>query len=88
MPHAHTTNLVRQNLRLVKKLHPLLARSELRRLSDLTRTLRLSVAQGEILSLDGRWYVTHAGLLKNRSSQKMLRDQNRSARAPVRPAHG
>ena len=64
MSHAHTTNLVRQNLRLVKKLHPLLARSELRRLSDLTRTLRLSVAQGEILSLDGRWYVTHAGLLR------------------------
>jgi hypothetical protein len=35
--------------------------SELRRLS---RNPRLSIASGEILLLDGKWYVTHAGLLQ------------------------
>ena len=56
--------LVRQNLRLVKQLYPALAQRDLRRLRDLTRALRLSISQGEILCIDGRWYVTHAGLLR------------------------
>jgi hypothetical protein len=57
-------NLVRQNLRLVKQLYPTLAQSELRSLRDLSRTLRLSLSQGEVLRIDGKWYVTHAGLLR------------------------
>ena len=63
---AKTTKgtLVRQNLRLVKQLYPALVQRDLRRLCDLTRALRLSVSQGEILCIDGRWYVTHAGLLR------------------------
>jgi hypothetical protein len=56
--------LVRQNLRLVKQLYPMLSRIDLGRLRDLTRALRLSISQGEILCIDGRWYVTHAGLLQ------------------------
>jgi hypothetical protein len=30
----------------------------------MTRTLRLSVRVGDVLMLDGRWYVTHSGLLR------------------------
>ncbi len=58
------TNLVRQNLRLVKQLYPELPQEHLTVLGDLTRTLRLSVSRGEILCIDGKWYVTHAGLLR------------------------
>ena len=64
MQHAADVKLVRQNLRLVKQLCPALSIRERRALCDLTRCFRLSFAQGEILLVDGKWYVTHAGLLR------------------------
>jgi hypothetical protein len=64
MPKMDKTSLVRQNIRLVKQLYPTLPREGFRALCDLTRSLRLSVSQGELLCLNGRWYVTHAGLLR------------------------
>ena len=57
-------NLVRQNLRIVKQLHPWLQRLDLSALRELTMDLRLSVCRGEVLFIDGKWYVTHAGLLR------------------------
>jgi hypothetical protein len=60
---ATQVNLVRQNLRLVKKLYPNLTRGDLRRFRELTQAHLLSVSQGEISCIDGKWYVTHAGLL-------------------------
>jgi hypothetical protein len=57
-------NLVRQNLRVVKRLHPWLQRTDLSALRELTMDLRLSVSRGEVLFIDGKWYVTHAGLLR------------------------
>ena len=57
------TNLVRQNFRLVKKLYPDLPQGGLRRLRELTQAHLLSVSLGEVLWIDGKWYVTHAGLL-------------------------
>src|SRR6202051_420164 len=56
--------LVRQNLHLVKRLYPGLRQQDLQALRSLTRTLRLSVLKGEILNIEGKWYVTHAGLLQ------------------------
>jgi hypothetical protein len=64
MQHTADVKLVRQNLRLVKQLCPALPRTELRALCDLTRALRLSVSQGELILIDAKWYVTHAGLLR------------------------
>ena len=60
----HEATLLRQNLRLVKQLYPALAQRDLRSLRDLTRAHRLSISKGEILCIDGKWYVTHAGLLR------------------------
>jgi hypothetical protein len=60
---ATEVNLVRQNLRLVKKLYPNLTRGDLRRFRELTQAHLLSVLRGEISCIDGKWYVTHAGLL-------------------------
>jgi hypothetical protein len=64
MRKATEITLVRENLRLVKQLYPALAQRGLRYLRDLTRTHNLSISQGEILCIDGKWYVTHAGLLR------------------------
>jgi hypothetical protein len=64
MRKAAENTLVRENLRLVKQLYPTLAQRGLRSLRDLTRAHGLSVLRGEILCIDGKWYVTHAGLLQ------------------------
>jgi len=58
-----TAYLVRQNARLVKQRYPNLQRQDLKLLYSLTQTLRLSISKGEILWIDGKWYVSHAGLL-------------------------
>ena len=63
-PAGFTRNLLRQNLRLVKQLYPGMTRRDLARLRDLTQALRLSISAGEILNVDGNWYVSHAGLLR------------------------
>lgn len=56
--------LVRQNLRIAKKLYPDLSHPQLSILHDLTMMLRLSVCRRELLLLDGKWYVSHSGLLR------------------------
>jgi hypothetical protein len=61
---ASTIKLVRQNLRLVKQLYPGLQEQDFQTLRSLTQTLHLSVLKGEFLLLEGKWYVTHAGLLQ------------------------
>lgn len=57
-------SLTRQNVRLVKRLYPGLARVGISALRDLTQSFHLSVLRGEILYIDGKWYVTHAGLIR------------------------
>jgi hypothetical protein len=64
VPKQIVTNLVRQNLRLVKKLYPDLMQDDLRHLRELTQAHLLSISQGEISCIDRKWYVTHAGLLR------------------------
>jgi len=59
-----TAKLVRQNLHLVKRLYPGLRKQDFQALRSLTETLRLGILKGEILFIEGKWYVTHAGLLQ------------------------
>jgi hypothetical protein len=57
--------LVRQNIRLARRWAAgQLGTLAIDSLRDLTRAHHLSISQGEILCIDGRWYVTHAGLLR------------------------
>jgi hypothetical protein len=59
------TALVRQNVRLAKR--SVLGSPEptaLYSLRDLTANFGFSMALGDLLYLDGKWYVTHAGLLR------------------------
>ena len=63
--YADVAGLVRQNVRLAKRSSPsrLMPRAS-SRLRDLTVTFGFSMALGDVLYLDDRWYVTHAGLLR------------------------
>ncbi|MBZ5690033.1 MAG: hypothetical protein LAP86_34020 [Acidobacteriia bacterium] len=52
------------NRRVAKQLWHRLSPNILRSLRELTSEHELSVASGDVLILDGRWYVTHTGLLR------------------------
>jgi len=49
-----------------------LSTADLSKLAQLTRTLGLCVSTGEILYIDGNWYVSHAGLLRIARRQHCL----------------
>ena len=59
-----TSSQIRQNLRKVKEEYPEIGLSALQAIRDLTASFGLSIARGEMMLLDGKWYVTHAGLLR------------------------
>lgn len=56
--------LVRRNLRLARNTWVGLSRNKLDELKLLTKRHSISLAAGDIQLLDGRWYVTHSGLLR------------------------
>ncbi len=57
--------LCTRNCRLAKKLWgDLLNSQRVQLLRELTNTFGLSVAIGDLCLLDGRWYVTHTGLIR------------------------
>ena len=69
-PAKSTRTLLRQNLRLVKQLYPGTPKRNLAVLLDLTLTFGTSVLGGDILSIDGKWHITHAGLLRIAARRK------------------
>jgi hypothetical protein len=67
------------NRRLAKsRWGTLLTRAHLSTLAELSGQFEFSVAMGDVVLLDGRWYVTHTGLIR-------LARQNRCAGIHVRP---
>jgi hypothetical protein len=57
------SNLSLSNLRLARSTWGLLTSGALKSLRRLTESHCFSVAAGDLQRLDGRWYVTHSGLL-------------------------
>jgi hypothetical protein len=55
---------VRSNARQAQSIWGILPRIVLNSLANFTKAHGLSVAAGDLQFLDGRWYVTHAGLLR------------------------
>jgi hypothetical protein len=52
------------NAKLAQSLWGSISKTTLIHLKELTRKHRLSIAAGDLQLLEGRWYVTHAGLLR------------------------
>jgi hypothetical protein len=67
----------RANAKLARQLWGELPRITLRSLRELTAKYSLSIAGGDLQLLDGRWYVTHTGLLQL-ASRKGCRGINTS----------
>src|SRR5258707_7719534 len=55
--------LVRRNIRLARRNWEVSA-AQAATLKCLTEELQLSIAVGDLMILDTKWYVTHAGLLR------------------------
>jgi hypothetical protein len=68
-----------RNCRLARKLWGAgLSRWHIQTLRELTRSFQFSLLVGDLLLLDGKWYVTHTGLIR-------LARRNRCAGIHVRP---
>src|ERR1039458_7730832 len=64
MATGRMSKLIRQNVRAVKKLYPAVTGLQLAGLGEISRDLHLSLANGDVTMLQGKWYVTHSGLLR------------------------
>jgi hypothetical protein len=58
------SNAFLSNVRIARSLWGSLSKIARKSLLELTQNYGLSVAAGDLLMLEGRWYVTHAGLLR------------------------
>jgi len=54
----------RSNSQLARRLWGKMPRLALKNLRELTANYRFCIAAGDLSLIDGRWYVTHAGLLR------------------------
>jgi hypothetical protein len=66
------SKLIRQNVRAVKKLYPAVTGLQLAVLGEIGRDLHLSLASGDVTMLQGKWYVTHSGLLRIAKRRRCL----------------
>src|ERR1700692_5133774 len=59
-----TNDHVRQNIALARKWIGKLGRQNYQALVNLSQDYGFSIALGDLLLLDGKWYVTHTGLIR------------------------
>src|SRR5947209_6140893 len=66
-----------EDVQTARGMWPQLSELQIRQLTALLKRHKLSVASGDLLLLNGRWYITHAGLLRlaNRSHCRGIRVQ-------------
>src|SRR4051812_18768889 len=57
-------DLMRRNRAAIRRSTAPLGSQAIRALNDLTRHFGFSIALGDLLLLDGKWYITHAGLIR------------------------
>jgi hypothetical protein len=66
------TNISRSNLQLARATWGHLSKAAICSLRSLSEEHALSVAHGDLQLLDGRWYITHSGLLRIASRGRCL----------------
>jgi len=70
--------ITRSNIYLARKVWGILRRTAISALTEITEKHELSISSGDLCFLDGRWYVTHTGLLH-------LAQRNRCSGIHVQP---
>jgi hypothetical protein len=59
-----------ENLKFARQRWGEISKATKQSLKELTNRLSISIASGDLLLLDGKWYVTHAGLLRIATRRK------------------
>jgi hypothetical protein len=83
-----TQKLTRRNLSVAKKLCPQVTALQLLALREISDTLRLSISGGELQMLEGKWYVTHSGLLRIAERRRCTGIQSELDHIVSKPAEG
>ena len=59
-----STSLIHENMRLGRRYwREMLGKVEIAALANMTRTFGFSITAGDLILLNGKWYVTHTGLI-------------------------
>ena len=66
------------NVSIAKKLYLQVTELQLLGLREISRTLCLSISSGDLTMLEGRWYVTHSGLLRIATRRRCKGIENRA----------
>jgi hypothetical protein len=75
--NSYRASLRKENADLAESMWPGdLGHAALEALDSLSEKYGFSVALGDLMLLDRKWYVTHAGLLRIAQQQAMPRHQN------------
>src|SRR6266481_8281168 len=61
---GNKSELLRMNVKCARRNWGGLSKNSLHTLAELTNAYRISVAAGHLQLLDGRWYITHSGLIQ------------------------
>jgi len=61
---GNKSELLRMNVKCARRNWGRLSNNSVHALAELTDTYRISVAAGHLQLLDGRWYITHSGLIQ------------------------
>ena len=64
MKRTSRMRLLRENISAAKRIYPGITKAQLVMLRNLTTTLNLSIRMGELLQINGKWYVSHSGLIR------------------------
>jgi hypothetical protein len=64
MRNDRNASLVRQNVAAARNLYDGVSKQQIAILRELTKMLKLSIRKGELLCIQGKWYVTHSGLIQ------------------------
>jgi hypothetical protein len=83
-----TQKLTRRNLYVAKKLCPQVTALQLLALREISDTLRLSISGGELQMLEGKWYVTHSGLLRIAERRRCTGIQSELEHTVSKPSEG
>jgi len=59
-----TQKLTRRNLSVAKKVCPQVTPLQILALREISDSLHLSISKGDLQVIEGKWYVTHSGLLR------------------------
>jgi hypothetical protein len=86
--HMKIRHNFRANAKLARSLWGNISRFALSALEKLTETYGFSLAVGDLQLLEGRWYITHAGLLRIAERQGCAGIQTRIERTLSDPANG